>query len=109
MDEFTKKRIIKIMDYYISNKIPLHLQNQIKLNYKIRGSNVTLFQERPAFKSDKWVQLDIAQFRQDDAGWKVYWKDSRGKWHHIEEIEPDDLFENQLIVVDQDENGMFSI
>lgn len=55
MDDFTKRRVMKIMDNYTKNKIPKHLQNQLKLNYKIRGNNVTLIEERPAFMSDQVI------------------------------------------------------
>lgn len=107
MDDFTKKRINKIMENYTKNKIPQHLQNQLKLNYKIRGNNVTLFEERPAFMSDQWVQLDIAQFRLDEGKWSVFWKDSKGKWHFIDDIQSDEDFEKQLNIVDNDNRGMF--
>jgi hypothetical protein len=107
MDDFTKKRIIKIMDNYTKNKVPKHIQNQIKMSYKIRGNNVTLIEERPAFMSDRWVQLDIAQFRLEQDKWKVYWKDSKEKWHFVEDILPNEDFEKQLDIVDKDNRGVF--
>ncbi len=107
MDDFTKKRIIKIMDNYTKNKVPKHIQNQIKMSYKIRGNNVTLIEERPAFMSDRWVQLDIAQFRLDKDKWKIYWKDSKEKWHFVEDILPNEDFEKQLEIVDKDSKGIF--
>ncbi|MCM3038780.1 DUF3024 domain-containing protein [Paenibacillus motobuensis] len=107
MDDFTKRRIMKIMDNYTKNKIPKHLQNQLKLNYKIRGNNITLIEERPAFKSDQWVELYIAQFRLDQGKWKIYWRDSKEKWHFIDDIPPDEDFEKQLNIVENDDRGMF--
>lgn len=107
MDEFTKIRIRKIMEAYTEGRIPVHLQSKMRLIYKIRGSNVTLVEERPAFRSDQWVQHDIAQFRLDQGQWKIYWKDSRGKWHFVDDFIADSNFENQLAIVDKDERGMF--
>ncbi|KOP67241.1 hypothetical protein AMS62_19805 [Bacillus sp. FJAT-18019] len=107
MDDFTKRRVMKIMDNYTKNKTPKHLQNQLKLNYKIRGNNITLIEERPAFMSDQWVQLDVAQFRLDQGKWKIYWRDSKKKWHFIDDIQPDEDFEKQLNIVDNDNRGMF--
>ena len=107
MDEFTKTRVIKIMEGYIKDWIPKHLQNQIKINYKIRGNNVTLIEERPAFRSQEWVQREIAQFRKDQEKWKVYWMDSKKRWHYIEEIDPNENFETQLKIVDKDDRGVF--
>jgi hypothetical protein len=107
MDAFTKKRIEKIMDHYIENKIPKHLKNEIKLHYKIRGNNVTLLREIPSFRQGQWVELDVAQFRLDDDKWKIYWRDSRDRWHFVDDIKPDENFERQLNIVDQDNRGMF--
>ncbi|MGM1047313.1 Protein of unknown function [Paenibacillus uliginis N3/975] len=107
MDDFTKKRIIKIMDNYTKNKVPKHIQNQIRLSYKIRGNNITLIEERPAFRSDQWVQLEIAQFRLDQNKWKIYWRDSKKKWHFVDDILPDESFEKQLDQVENDNMGIF--
>jgi len=107
VDDFTKKRIKKVIDNYIETKVPKHVRNQIRLNYKIRGNNITLVEERPAFKSDQWVEIDVAQFRLDHGEWKVYWRDSKNKWHYVEEIKPEEDFEIQLNRVDQNTNGIF--
>ncbi|MDQ0721948.1 hypothetical protein QF049_003209 [Paenibacillus sp. W4I10] len=107
MDDFTKKRIQKIMDHYTKNAVPEHVKSQIKISYKIRGKNVTLMEERQAFQSDQWVQMPVAQFRLDEKKWKVYWQDSKGKWHFIDDIEPNENFETQLKIVEQGHNGMF--
>ncbi|GBG05952.1 hypothetical protein PAT3040_00440 [Paenibacillus agaridevorans] len=95
------------MTDYIEQKIPKHIRNQIRLNYKIRGNNITLIEERPAFMSDEWVELDVAQFRLDQNKWKVYWRDSKNKWHFVDDIVPDEDFEKQLKIVDTDNRGLF--
>ncbi|MBB6690455.1 DUF3024 domain-containing protein [Cohnella xylanilytica] len=95
------------MTDYVEQKVPKHVRDQMRLNFKIRGNNVTLVEERPAFRSEQWVELDRAQFRLDENKWKVYWRDSRNKWHWIEEIAPDEDFEKQLRIVDQDQTGLF--
>jgi hypothetical protein len=38
IDDFTKKRIQKIMDHYTENAVPEHVKSQIKISYKIRGN-----------------------------------------------------------------------
>lgn len=77
LDSFTKKRIEKILSTYIEAKIPKHVRNQIRLNYKFRGNSVTLNEERPAYMSEVWVELPIAQFRFEENKWKIYWRDSK--------------------------------
>jgi hypothetical protein len=107
LDAFTKRRIEKVMDEFTEKKVPMHIRNQIKMSYKIRGNNVTLVEQRPAFKSDQWVALDIAQFRLEKNKWKIYWKDSKDRWHFVDDFEPDEDFEKQLKIVDEDNRGIF--
>lgn len=107
MEDFTKERIIKIMDTYTNNAVPDHVKSQIRISYKIRGNNVTLIEERQGFRSDQWVQLPVAQFRLNENAWSVYWQDSKGKWHFVDDIETNVDFEKQLQIVDEGHNGMF--
>lgn len=55
---------------------------------------MTLNEERPCFKSDKLVQLNITQFRLDQEEWKVFWQDSKDKWHDVENIKPNKDFDS---------------
>ncbi|GAA0387556.1 DUF3024 domain-containing protein [Paenibacillus motobuensis] len=104
-DAFTKKRLEKILDNYIDKKIPEHLKAEFKIIYKFRGNTVTLSQDRPAYMSGHRVELPIAQFRYDEGLWKVYWKDSKDKWHFVEDIKPIGDFEKQLKMIEKDEYG----
>jgi hypothetical protein len=107
LDSFTKKRIEKILSTYIEAKVPKQFSNQIKLNYKFRGNSVTLNEERPAYMNDGWIELPIAQFRFEEYRWKIYWRDSKKKWHFVDDFPPQDDFEKQLEIVDTDSRGMF--
>ncbi|ANE47288.1 hypothetical protein SY83_14570 [Paenibacillus swuensis] len=106
LDPFTKTRLTKILDKYC-NKIPKHLQDEYQIKYKFRGETVTLFEDRPAFRSESRVQIPIAQFRLDEQMWKVYWSDSKSKWHHVGDIKPHSDFERQLKIVDENNQGVF--
>ncbi|UHA71917.1 DUF3024 domain-containing protein [Paenibacillus sp. 481] len=107
MNDFTKKRITKIMDNYTQNAIPPHFQNQMILSSNIRGNNVALIEERPAFMSDRWVQHPMAQFRVVEYQWRIYWKDSKNKGIFTDDILPDADFEKQLSTVVNDNRGLF--
>ncbi len=107
LDAFTKKRIDKIMSAYVEEKIPKHIRDKMRLTYKFRAKTVTLIEERPGFMSDQWVKLDVAQFRLDQNKWKVYWRDSKDRWHFVDDIAPDEDFEKQLKIVDEDTSGVF--
>ncbi|WP_010275873.1 DUF3024 domain-containing protein [Paenibacillus senegalensis] len=104
-DTFTKKRLEKILDNYIEMKIPRHLKDEYKIIYKFRGNTITLSQDRPSFMPGQRVELPIAQFRFDENKWKVYWKDSKNKWHFVDSIIPIDDFEKQLMMIEKSEYG----
>lgn len=103
-DAFTKKRIEKILDAYIEQKVPDHLKDEIKIRYKFRGETVTLSQERPGYMERRF-EYPIAQLRLEESYWKVYWKDSKDKWHFVDDIEPVKDFEKQLMEIDN--NNIF--
>lgn len=102
LDEFTKKRVERILNAFIEQKVPKEVRHQVKLVYKFRGQTVTLGEERLGYM-DRWVEYDVAQFRLDKETkeWTVYWRDSKNKWHLIDDIEPNADFEKQLQLVDQ--------
>ncbi len=66
-----------------------------------------MFEERPAYTGEGWVEKDIAQFRLEQNKWKIYWRDSRDKWHFVEDITPVENFEEQLEIVDKDKRRIF--
>lgn len=101
-DAFTKKRIEKILVNYIDKKIPHHLKKEIQIHYKFRGKTVTLTQERPGFMGRRF-EYPIAQLRLENDQWKVYWQDSKSKWHFVDDIEPDESFENQIMEIDKND------
>ncbi|CAI6035520.1 hypothetical protein PAECIP112173_00805 [Paenibacillus sp. JJ-100] len=68
---------------------------------------MTLIEERQGYNSDHWVQMPVAQFRLGENKWKIYRQDSKGKWHFIDDIEPNEGFEIQLKISDEGHNGMF--
>jgi hypothetical protein len=102
LDTFTKKRIEKIIQSYVDNKIPEHLKNEIQIHYKFRGNTITLSQERPGYQGGRF-EYPIAQLRLEETYWKVYWKDSKNKWHFVDDIEPNRDFETQLKEIDKND------
>lgn len=104
-DIFTKKRLEKILDNYIENKIPKHLKDEFKIIYKFRGNTITLTQDSPSYMPGQRVKLPIAQFRYEENKWKIYWKDSKDKWHFVDDIKPIEDFEKQLKMIDKPKYG----
>lgn len=102
LDAFTKKRIEKILEKYIEQRIPEHLKGEIQIHYKFRGNTVTLSQERTGYMGRRF-EYPIAQLRLEETYWKVYWQDSKKRWHFMDDIEPDKHFEKQLKEIDNND------
>lgn len=95
---------------YCAGKIPEHVKDKVKLEFKIRGNNVTLFELRPAFgKPETWVDISVAQFRYNlkDNEWTLYCADRNSKWHMYIDLEPSENFDDLLQEVEEDPTGIF--
>jgi hypothetical protein len=108
--QFTKKLVETQLSKYCSDRIPSQALNQVRLSFRIRGNNVTLFEERPAFRyPSNWVTIHIAQFRfdEDTKKWTLYCADRNSRWNLYERVKPSADFFNLLKEVDKDPTGIF--
>lgn len=99
------------LNKYCKNKIPEHLQDEIKLSYKFRGNSVTIFEKRaPWWEGMKeWTSMAIAQMRYDGTTgkWTLYCADRNDKWHEYWDIEPTKNIDELLKEIDEDPTGIF--
>lgn len=110
LSELIKRQVEQILRPYCEARVPLHARGQVRVNFKVRGNSVTLFEERPTFFEPKtWVDIVVAQFRFDKESqeWTLYCADRNSKWHRYTEIEPTSEFERLLQEVDEDPTGIF--
>jgi hypothetical protein len=110
LPELTKKQIEKKLAAYCKAKAPANLRYKYRVSFKIRGNNVTLYEERPAFgKPNTWVDIVVAQFRFNlkSKEWTLYCADRNSKWHPYYEAEPNKNFGELLKEVDEDPTGIF--
>jgi hypothetical protein len=110
LPEFTRKLVETKLTKYCEQKIPLHVRHQLRLNYRFRGNQVTLFSERPVFdQPEKWGESVIAQFRFSllDRKWSLYCADRNSRWHLYGLLAPNSDFDELLKEVDRDPTGIF--
>ncbi|MCK4414188.1 MAG: DUF3024 domain-containing protein [Candidatus Eisenbacteria sp.] len=95
---------------YCQQRIPLHMRDQIRIGFKIRGNSVTLFEERPSFRDpSEWGTIAIAQMRyeQDARTWKLFSTDRSSKWHAYRDLSPQRRLDAVLDEIDDDPTGIF--
>lgn len=111
LPEFTRKLVETKLTPYCERRIPPQARNQVRLSYKIRGNQVTLFEERPIYNqpSQKWMENPFAQFRfnPQDKKWSLYCADRNSRWHLYERLAPSADFDDLLTEVDRDPTGIF--
>lgn len=107
MDDFTRRRIEKIMRHYMESTVQEQLKNQRGIGYAMDGDDVILVEQRPSKDGSRWIELPVAQFKLDAGGWRVYGLDSGGRWHLVPEIPASDDFEAQLGRVTRNDLGIF--
>jgi hypothetical protein len=110
LPELVKRLVEEKLNAYCRRKVPAHVLDQVRLNFKIRGNSVTLFEERPAFgKASTWVDIKVAQFRfnSEEGTWSLFCADRNSKWHGYLGILPSKNFDNLLQEVDKDPTGIF--
>ncbi len=89
--ELEQQRIEKIVGGYCKQRVPKHVQYQIKLIYKIRGNDVKIIETRQHWQDKKlWTETPIArlQYIVESKKWKIYWQRANGKWLLYEAFKP---------------------
>lgn len=110
LSEFEKKRVEKLLTAYCENKIPLHLRNQIRIEFTIRGNEVSLFERQPQLQgSSEWISMKVARFKKDPKTetWQLYWADRNSKWRLFPPLPYHRDIEKLLQEVEKNESGAF--
>lgn len=112
VDPFTKRRVERLLDWYIGQKVPRGLRDSVRLTYAWEYDAVTLREERPADDRRRtWSCLPIVRFRREAGRWRVYAPSGADQgadgWTPADRIAPDEAFERQLELVELDADGIF--
>jgi len=110
LPKLIKSQVEQVMRPYCQSRVPPHVRDKLRVDFKFRGNSVTLFEERPTyFDPETWVDVVVAQFRYNPKSreWTLYCADRNSKWHLFAEVEPSKDFERLLQEVDEDSTGIF--
>jgi hypothetical protein len=96
---------------YCDTKVPAHVRDKIRIEHKVRGKSVTIFECRPPWHEslgDEWSRAPIAQLRFDpiEGNWTLFWSDRNDRWHLYDFIEPGTLGD-LLAEIDDDPTCIF--
>ena len=109
-NELEKTRIDRIVGGFCEGRIPMHLRNQIKIFYKVRGYEVKIIESRPTMtNSHLWAETPIARLQYDPKTleWQLYWMRASGKWYRYSELEPTNRLQSLIDEIKEDRFGVF--
>ena len=110
LSEFEIKRIDKLFSEYCEQRVPPELHHQIKIEYRVRANEVTLFESRPVWDDHaKWISGKVARFQKDSETetWFLYWADRNGKWRAYQPLPSQRDIQKLLSEVEKNDNGAF--
>lgn len=110
LSEFTRKQIDEKLKTFCEGRVPAHARNDVRLGWKVRGNNVTLYEARPSlFEPNAWDDRPVAQFRFDATTktWELYQPGRNGRWHWYIEAVATPNFDALLAEVAEDPTSIF--
>lgn len=110
LSEFEIKRVDKLFTAYCEGKVPGHLRNHIRLEYRIRDNEVSLVESRPHLQgSGEWISTRVACFRKDSKAetWQLFWADRNSQWQPYSSLPSHRDIEKLLQAVENNESGLF--
>ncbi|MFQ6002245.1 MAG: DUF3024 domain-containing protein [Candidatus Zixiibacteriota bacterium] len=113
--ENLKKEVEGRVKDFFQKQLPKINTDMVRLSYKFRGNNLTIFEERRSFHNpsdpDEWTPFPVAQMRYDpkEKDWTLYQLDRNDKWFMYLDAESTPNIEDLLEEIDEDPTGIFSI
>jgi len=109
-NELEKARIDRIVGGFCEGRLPLHLRNQIKIFYRVRGYEVKIIESRPTMtNSHLWAETPIARLQYDPKTleWELYWMRASGKWQIYSDLLPTNKLKSLIDTIAEDRYSVF--
>jgi len=113
--ENLKKEVEQKLKDFFEKQLPKINPDMVRLSYKFRGNNLTIFEERRSFYNpfdpDEWTPFPVAQMRYDpkEKKWTLYQLDRNDKWFiYVGRVHNGNM-EDLLREIDENPTEIFSI
>jgi hypothetical protein len=91
-------------------RVPPSARDTVRGGFRIKGAEVVLFEERPAFRPPhEWQEMVVAKFRYvgTHRRWRLYCQHRDRRWHAYEALPAASNLERLLDEVAADPTGIF--
>lgn len=109
-NDIEQLRLKRVVGEFCRNWVPVHLRNQIKIFYEVRGFGVRIIESRPAFGKDhEWKKHSIARMKYDPdtLKWQLYWRQASGRWVCYPGFKPTNRLRTLIEEIEQDPHNVF--
>ena len=110
ISEFQQQHVAKRLTDYCEQRVPPHVRDQVRLEFRIGPRHVELFEVRPRFDNPaEWREHPVAKFRwiASHREWRLYCQFRDLRWHEYEPNFAAGDFDTLLAEVDRDPTGIF--
>lgn len=100
----------KLLRVFCAKRVPPGVGSKIRVGYRIEGSAVILYEERPAFRPPhEWNEMVVAKFTYvaTKREWRLYCQHRDLRWHSYQALPAASSFAELLDEVDADPTGIF--
>ncbi len=108
--ELEMARVRKRLDSFC-DRVPPHARDQVWYGWRVRGNQVTVSEQRPAWRGPpgEVTVHEFARFQYDPEThhWMLKWSDRNGRFHPYEEFEKVRSFDRIVDEVESDPTCIF--
>lgn len=110
LSEIQQAQVNKHLGVFCDARVPPAVRNKVRVGFRIKGVEVLLFEERPAFQPPhEWREMPVAKFRYVGTQklWRLYCQHRDLRWHSYEALPAAPSFKTLLDEVAADPTGIF--
>lgn len=110
LSEAIRKQVEDKLREFCDSHIPPDVRDWVRLDWKFRGTTVTLYESRPNLPACRtWVDMPVAQLRFDEneSTWELFCADSDGRWRRYINTMPTADFDALLREIGEDPTRVF--
>lgn len=110
LSEIEQADVVRRLRAFCDARIPPAVRNKVRVGFRIRGAEVVLFEERPAFSPPhEWREAPVAKFRYVGTRkmWRLYCQHRDLRWHAYQALPAAPTFKELLDEVAADPTGIF--
>jgi len=108
--EIELKRIEKTVGAFCVARTPLHIKDQLSVEYSIKGHDVLIYEKRPHWRNPSEVMEEAVaklKYVRTTNTWQLYWQRANLKWESYEPFPQSKDIGDLLKAVSADRYGCF--